>query len=115
MSLVPTFSGKKIKDDRQFFWYFPDDRLHWGQRSNAAVFDQKTQMKYIMFFNGDEDEMYNIDSDLEERSNILSEQPELALRLQTSLIKFLKNNFTEAYPPPVKFQQNIKARLGIKP
>jgi hypothetical protein len=51
-----TFKGKMIVGERQFVFYFPDDRKHWGRRANAAIFDQNSGMKYILFFD-DEPEM----------------------------------------------------------
>jgi arylsulfatase A-like enzyme len=112
-SLRPTFQGKSMGSERKFFWYFPDDRLHWGQRANAAIFDQKSGSKYIMYFNGDDDEMYDIQNDKEERINILSQKPELGERLQSELVQFLKSNYADAYAPPKAFQQTIESRLGI--
>ena len=49
-SLLPVFAGKQLPP-REFVWYFPDTREKWAQRANAAIFDEKSGMKYLMFFN----------------------------------------------------------------
>ena len=58
ISLSPHFQQQTVPD-REFIWYFPDDRLKWGQRVNMAMRGRDGK-KYIMFFNGDKAEMYDL-------------------------------------------------------
>jgi arylsulfatase A-like enzyme len=110
-SLLPTFKGQSLDVERQLVWYFPESRMHWGQRANAALFDAASQMKYILFFTGDEDEMYHISSDLGERKNVIAEWPEVASRLETSLRKKLNGYYPHLPEPPKKYKAGVEARL----
>jgi len=110
-SLLPTFDGNALSVKRQLFWYFPENRPHWGQRANAAIFDTASQMKYILSFNGDEDEMYHIPSDIGEYKNVINERPELAGRLRNSLKKKLNALYPHLPAPPEKYKAGVEARL----
>ena len=109
-SLMPVFAGKRLPQ-REFIWYFPDTRERWAQRANAAIYDEKSGMKYIMFFNGDEDEMYNIDLDLPEANNVIEQNPELAKTLNKRLVTFLKKYYPQMPPPPEIYEPKVKERL----
>lgn len=110
LSLLPVFKGKKLPD-REYIWYFPDTRAHWAQRANAAIYDEKSGMKYIMFFNGDDDELYNIKSDLPEEHNIIDQNKELAEKLRRRLVEYLNKYYSQMPPPPEIYEANIKLRL----
>ena len=64
--------------------------------ANAAIFDEKSGMKYIMFFDGGHDELYNIKKDIGETKNIIDQSPEIAQYLRKNLKKYLtkKKNIT---------------------
>ncbi|MGJ8654565.1 MAG: sulfatase [Opitutaceae bacterium] len=111
-SLLPVFSGETLSP-RQFYWYFPDTRSHWGQRANAAVFDEKSGMKYIMFFTGDEDELYNLRTDIGETSSLVSQQPEVAEKLGAELTSFMREVYPNLPPPPKKYKKETMRRLGL--
>jgi arylsulfatase A-like enzyme len=110
-SLLPVFAGETLPP-REFVWYFPDSRSHWGQRANAAIFDEKSGLKYLMFFTGDEDELYNIKTDLGETTNLIGQKPEAAQALQKKLLGFMDNVYPNLPPPPKKFKNKVSARLG---
>lgn len=111
ISLMPTFKGQSLDVKRQLVWYFPENRPHWAQRANAALFDTATQMKYILYFTGDADEMYHIASDIEERKNVIAERPELAERLQDTLRKKLSAYYPNLPAPPEEYIPGVEARL----
>jgi arylsulfatase A-like enzyme len=110
VSLLPVFAGETLAP-REFYWYFPDTRKQWGQRANAAIFDEKTGMKYILFFTGDEDELYNIRTDIGETKNIIGQYPEVAQAMQKQLIQFVNSNYGTLPPPPKKYKQGVLKRL----
>ena len=112
-SLLPAFAGEQLPP-REFVWYFPDTRERWGQRANAAIFDEKSGMKYLMFFNGDGDELYNINTDIGETTNLIGQQPETAKALQKRLVKFLKQNMEDLPPTKPEFQESVEQHLGLK-
>ncbi|VGO15404.1 Arylsulfatase [Pontiella desulfatans] len=111
-SLLPVFAGKQLPP-REYVWYFPDTREKWGQRANAAIYDEKSGMKYLMFFNGDEDELYNLNQDIGETTNLIEQQPETAQALQNRLVQFLKQNMAGTPPPPEKYKASVEQRLGL--
>ncbi|MBD3287479.1 sulfatase-like hydrolase/transferase, partial [candidate division KSB1 bacterium] len=110
MSLLPVFSGEKLSP-REFIWYFPDTRLHWAQRANAAIYDESYGMKYIMFFNGDSDELYDIHNDVAETENIIEQHPEISKKLRNRLVEFLNKYYPKMPPPPEEYQPIIEKRL----
>ena len=112
-SLVPLITGKAWDVDRHLVWYFPDSREHWGQRANAAIFDPKSQLKYIMYFNGDEDELYNIATDKEELHNILIQHPEKVEELKKILVKELAGEYAKLPSPPAEFKTKVESRLNL--
>jgi arylsulfatase A-like enzyme len=109
-SLLPVFAGETLAP-RQFYWYFPDSREHWGQRANAAMFDEKTGLKYFMFFTGDEDELYNINTDIGETANLIAQQPEAAQALQKKLVDFMHEVYPTLPAPPKPFKAGVTKRL----
>ena len=68
-------------------------------------------MKYILFFTGDEDEMYHIPSDIGERKNMIAERPELASQLRDSLKKKLNSLYPNLPAPPEQYKPGVEARL----
>jgi hypothetical protein len=63
-------------------------------------------MKYLMFFNGDDDELYNIDTDIGETTNLLSQQPEVAKRLQQELSSYMRAVYPDL-PSPKKHMRSV--------
>lgn len=110
LSLTPVFEGATLPE-REFIWYFPDNRVHWAQRANAAIYDERSGMKFILFFNGDEDELYHIAEDIGETNNLIDEKPEVAAQLKARLVQFLNENMEGMPPPPEKFAEGVKRRL----
>ncbi|WPJ95945.1 sulfatase [Coraliomargarita algicola] len=111
VSLLPVFAGETLSP-REFYWYFPDSRKHWGQRANAAIFDEKNGMKYIMFFTGEEDELYDIRADIGETTNLMGHYPEVSQVLQKKLIKFMNSHYGSLPTPPKKYKEGVMKRLN---
>jgi arylsulfatase A-like enzyme len=112
LSLMPVFAGEQLPP-REYVWYFPDTRAHWAQRANAAIYDETTGMKFILFFTGDGDELYNITDDIGETTNLIDRQPEDAAKLKKMLIRFLQQNMDGMPPPPDKFTEAVQQRLEV--
>ena len=111
ISLMPIFKGEQLPP-RQFVWYFPDTRKLWGQRANAAIYDERSGMKYIMFFNGDSDEMYDIKNDLAEAHDVVAQHPELAKVLEKQARKFLNQYYKKTKAPPKMYRSGVNKRLS---
>jgi arylsulfatase A-like enzyme len=113
VSLLPVFSGQQLPP-REFIWYFPDTREKWAQRANAAIFDEKSGMKYFMLFNGDEDELYNIGEDIGETTNIIHQHPEVAQQMEKQLVDFLGRYYSDLPPAPKVYKSTVGQRLNIQ-
>ena len=62
MSLMPHLLNRTPIPGREFYWYFPEDRLGWGQRASATLLDA-SNMKYYLFFSDYEPELYDLNED----------------------------------------------------
>jgi len=111
VSLFPVFAGKRLAP-REFVWYFPDTREKWAQRANAAIYDEKSGLKYFMYFTGDEDELYNIGKDIGETTNIIAQHPEAAKQLRGKLRTFLNRYYPDMPKPPKNYKDKTEARLA---
>jgi len=112
MTLLPVFKGETLPP-RKFVWYFPDTRKHWAQRANAAIYDEKSSLKYIMFFDGSPDEMYDIEKDIAESKNIVESNRKKADALQVELVEFLKRYYPKMPPPPKQYKKEVRKKLGL--
>ncbi|HAR64946.1 MAG TPA: hypothetical protein DCR55_01845 [Lentisphaeria bacterium] len=110
MSLMPVFRGERLPE-RTFIWYFPDTRLHWAQRANAAIYDEASGFKYLLYFNGDSDELFDIHHDLAEENDLFGQHPTLEQNLRDELISFLKQQYEEMPPPPNQLVDGVKKRI----
>ncbi len=111
ISLMPVLGGKSLPP-RQFVWYFPDERAWWAQRPNAAIYDERSGMKLISFFNGDEDEMYDLRNDLAEARNVASRYPELGVELKKKTRAFLNQYYQTTKAPPKRFAAGVEKFLS---
>ena len=88
ISLLPHFKkGERVKG-REFFWYFPEDRPMYAGRSSAAMMDKKG-WKYIYFLGGDPPELYDINNDISESSDLYAKYPKKARKMEKRLANFL--------------------------
>lgn len=115
MSLWPHLTTGAAVPGRPFYWYFPEDRLGWGQRASAVILGA-SEMKYHLFFGEDEAELYDLREDEAESENLLRSFPEQAQQLD----RRLKARMRELYPglpqPSGEFQARlpaIEAKLEI--
>ena len=111
MSLLPIFQGNQLPA-RKIIWYFPDERLMYAGRANAAIYDEQSGLKYLLYFNGDRDEVFNIHHDLGEEHDILGQHPELEKQLREELITFLREHYKYMPPPPQRFEAGVSKRLN---
>lgn len=110
VSLLSVANDMPVKE-RDFYWYFPDDRYKWGQRANAAILG-KNGFKLIMFFDGSKDELYNMTDDIAEEHNVIAQYPEIAEALRGNLLKYMRGNYASLPMPGKKYRKEIDALLG---
>ncbi len=111
ISLLPALRGEELPT-RDFYWYFPDSRPHWGGRASMAYLDGESQTKYIRYFTGDKPEMYNITDDIAERNNLVEKDPKLAKDIESRMRAVLSERFSSIVKPPKKFAKNVHEFLA---
>lgn len=114
-SWLSVFEGEPIPS-RRFKWYHPSYTPIRSHRANAAIFDQESGLKYMLYFAGGEegDEVFNVYEDIAENHNIKGNNPEIEEELKNELINYLKDNYDHmAKTRDKKIQTNVDRRLGI--
>jgi arylsulfatase A len=87
ISLKPILENPSQKVDRDLFWHFPHYRLN-DIVPYAIV--RSGDYKLIHYFDGSQDELYNLDFDMEEKVNVISTRKAIADQLQVKLEKWLE-------------------------
>ena len=87
ISLMPILENPSQKVDRDLFWHFPHYRLN-DIVPYAIV--RSGDYKLIHYFDGTQDELYNLDFDMEEKVNVISTRKAIADQLQIKLEKWLE-------------------------
>ena len=116
MSLLPHLSSGAKVPGREFYWSFPEDRLGWGQRANAVILD-KTGMKYHLFFGDYEPELYQLNKDMTESTNLVTQFPERAKQLDRRLKARMRALYPGMPKPKGEFEvliPRIEKVLGIE-
>ena len=93
-------------------WYFPRNQVCYAHRANAAIYDESSGLKYLLYVNGDDDEVFDIHNDLAEEHNIFGEHPDEELALRNELVAFLAKHYATMQPPPEEFVNGVTARLN---
>lgn len=115
LSLLPVASGGQAHmPARNFVWYFPSTRKHWGQYASAAMKDEGN-WKYQMLFNGDSDELYDLNTDPGETNNLIKQHPAKAKAMETALRAQLNKHYPTMPKPDEPYVENVERRLRGKP
>jgi arylsulfatase A-like enzyme len=85
MSLVPILKGGTIPE-RPLIWHYP----HYGnQGGEPSSIIRLGEWKMIHYYEDGREELYNLQSDLEETTDVSAENPELVNRLSKQLFAYL--------------------------
>jgi len=88
-SLVAVLTGKQelgVKRPREgLFFHFPHYQGEGGPQSSIRV----GNLKRIHFYESDEDMLFDLGADLQERSDLLAQKPEIGKELRTKLDRYL--------------------------
>ncbi|MBN3584182.1 sulfatase [Algoriphagus aestuarii] len=87
ISLKPVLENPSQKVDRDLFWHFPHYRL--SDIVPYAII-RSGDYKLIHYFDGSQDELYNLEYDMEEKVNVISTRKAIADKLQIKLENWLK-------------------------
>jgi arylsulfatase A-like enzyme len=106
VSLVPLLQGNKTVPRDQLFFHFP----HYApQRATPSAAVRQGSWKLIWFFENDQVELYNLNTDIQEMYNLAKLYPERTKRLKAELEHWLSKvdaNFPETNPDYTKSKKN---------
>ncbi|GAA4237859.1 sulfatase [Postechiella marina] len=87
VSLKPLLSGGKLSE-RALIWHYP----HYGnQGGDPSGIIRRGDWKLIHYYEDGKEELYNLKSDLSEKNNVASNNPERVKKLSAELFTYLKN------------------------
>jgi arylsulfatase A-like enzyme len=93
VSLVPLLNGGTI-DERPLIWHYPHYGNQGGQPSSII---RLGKWKLIHYYEDGREELYNLETDIEETVDLADENPELATELSKQLFEML-NEMGAHYP-----------------
>ena len=87
VSLKPLLLGENI-DERPLYWHYP----HYGnQGGEPSSIIRKGKWKLICYWEDNHAELYNLDADLGERTDVAESNPEIATQMKTQLLDWLES------------------------
>jgi len=93
VSLAPLLNGGSI-DERPLIWHYP----HYGNQGGLpSSIIRLGKWKLIHYYEDGREELYNLETDIEETTNLADEKPELAAGLSEQLFELL-NEMGARYP-----------------
>lgn len=87
ISLVSILSGEKLLSSRDLFWHFPHYR---GSDVVPYSIVRSGDYKMIHYFDGGQDELYDLRNDLGETENLVGQLPFVAAQLKSKLENWWK-------------------------
>ena len=81
-SLLPVFAEQRLKRGA-LFWHYPNYAFHRSNRLGSAM--RQGDLKLIENFDDDSLELYNVKTDISEKTNLANEQPDAAARMKQQL------------------------------
>ncbi|MDB4293290.1 sulfatase [Maribacter sp.] len=86
VSLKPLLEGENMESARPLFWHYP----HYGnQGGEPSSIMQENGWKLIHYWEDGRDELYQLKSDIGERTNLAQERPEVAKEMSAKLLRWL--------------------------
>ncbi|MHA7110214.1 sulfatase [Sunxiuqinia elliptica] len=116
ISLKPFLAGDLTYMDRPLFWHYP----HYGnQGGKPSSIIRKGNWKLIHYWEDERNELYNLNQDPEEQSNVAEINLEIAMQMEEELLDWLNSvGAKRATPDPEynslqrgQYEANIKKEL----
>lgn len=108
-SLVPIFSGEKLKS-RPVFWHYPH-YANQGGRPGGAV--RLGDYKLIKHYEDGRLELYNLTNDPSESRNIVGEKPAVAAELAKQLVRWCEEIGAKMPTPNPTYRPNPPNKDGV--
>lgn len=101
ISTLPTWKDARQSTGRDaLYWHYPLDRPHFlGGKSSAAV--RKGNWKLIEYFDTGKTELYSLDDDLSESTDLSAENPERVTALKSQLATWRRHVDARVPSPPL--------------
>lgn len=86
VSLKPVLEGERMNIKRPLYWHYP----HYGnQGGEPSSIIQKNGWKLIHYWEDGRDELYDLNSDIGEESNVAVENQETTIQMRSQLLAWL--------------------------
>ncbi len=109
-SIVPSFSQKVTDTSRAIYWHYPV--YHHSQPASAI---RKGPWKLIHFLNDDRIELYNLETDIGESTNLADNETEKAGELKDLLVSWRNEVGAEITEPNPDFDEEKRYEWGRHP
>lgn len=86
VSLVPILEGEKMNVQRPLYWHYP----HYGnQGGEPSSIIQEDGWKLIHYWEDNRNELYKLNEDIAEESNVAEDNPEITIQMRSKLLAWL--------------------------
>lgn len=86
VSLVPILEGEKMNVKRPLYWHYP----HYGnQGGEPSSIIQEDGWKLIHYWEDNRNELYQLNADIAEESNVAEDNPEITIQMRSKLLAWL--------------------------
>ena len=106
MSLQPLVEGKSSLGREAIFWHFPHYNRHPSSFPSSVI--RKGPWKLIETFDPEGVELYNLENDLSETTNLAAEQPELVAELRQQLDAWRHDVGAQIMEPNPDYGSSVK-------
>ncbi|MEM9141818.1 MAG: sulfatase [Bacteroidota bacterium] len=103
LSLKPVLEGQKM-EERPMFWHYPHYGNQGGEPSSVI---RAGDWKLIHYWEDGRDELYDLNSDPGEQTDVAEKHPDLRSELATQLHKYLQNLGAEVPQPDPEFDPQL--------
>ena len=105
VSLVPVFQGQSLPE-RPLFWHYPHYGNQGGEPSAIMI---RGNWKLIRYYEDGRNELYDLNHDLSEQTDLVSQQPQVAREMSSALEAWLKEVGAELPTPNPNFDAQRKS------
>jgi len=109
VSLVPLLKGGNIPE-RPLYWHYP----HYGnQGGDPTSIIKEGKWKLIHFWEDEHDELYDLESDLSEQTDVSAGHPDIAESMSRKLSDWLKEMDARMPVPDTAYDPELAARQKV--
>ena len=106
LSLLPLFQGEQSLGRDAIFWHFPHYNRHPSSFPSSAI--RRGSWKLIETFDPEGVELYNLEEDLSETTNLAAERPDLTRQLRRQLEAWRRQVGAQMMEPNPDYDPEVK-------